>query len=330
LAVFELMGGAFGWAASTVDWGRIGYFPALATAACGQRSGACFNVRLEMFFAVTLTVLGSSLAMLADEGDGRSRRSHRAAKLNADARSMTLELVPENATSVEVALTDPGARAVLLASGLAWSGWWCLEGTLEGFTTGELLGVTWGRSVVRSARQLRMLVGLVVAFSLPTLVRSVGEFGAWLSASLALASLLLVGVGLRADPGFASVEVWLSAFGGVEVFLLVVPYVIMIRRAQARGTPAALAVAMVNVPAAAACLGHAALAGRVRNLLGETGTTDLCVGAVCALWAAEVCSRAIVCDRDGFRLPPPATAGPAAGGAALSLPIPARRGKPRP
>ncbi|CAK9043389.1 unnamed protein product [Durusdinium trenchii] len=123
----------------------------------------------------------------------------------------------------------------------------------------------------------------------PRLLRSLGAFGAWLVAAVLTAAMLLV------SPMVAGLwgEVWAAlATGVLPLFFFALPLVVLLRRARARN----------RVPTLALALGLATQKGALVlwNLI-ESFVVGLepWLGALCGIWAAVLCSRALVCDRDG-------------------------------
>ncbi|CAK9110582.1 unnamed protein product [Durusdinium trenchii] len=135
----------------------------------------------------------------------------------------------------------------------------------------------------------RLLSSLLAAAMVPRLLRSLGAFGAWLVAAVLTAAMLLV------SPMVAGLwgEVWAAlATGVLPLFFFALPLVVLLRRARARN----------RVPTLALALGLATQKGALVlwNLI-ESFVVGLepWLGALCGIWAAVLCSRALVCDRDG-------------------------------
>eukprot|EP00913_Durusdinium_trenchii_P028037 g26286.t1 len=150
----------------------------------------------------------------------------------------------------------------------------------------ESLKKTLGRS---EAWNGRLLSSLLAAAMVPRLLRSLGAFGAWLVAAVLTAAMLLV------SPMVAGLwgEVWAAlATGVLPLFFFALPLVVLLRRARARN----------RVPTLALALGLATQKGALVlwNLI-ESFVVGLepWLGALCGIWAAVLCSRALVCDRDG-------------------------------
>merc|ERR1740121_2138218 len=141
---------------------------------------------------MVLALLGDVLAVLAGIGRGSRRGRWKSGRLTP-----LSEQQPEAPNIVELVLEDPGAKAVLLASGFAWAGLWACESHLDRFVAREVLGPTEGPGAVRAGRLLRLAVGGPVALGLPRLLSTIGGFGLWLSGSLAMAALLLIGPAVR-------------------------------------------------------------------------------------------------------------------------------------
>jgi len=290
-ALFGIVGDTLGHATAGVDWGLLAYFNIFATEACSA-SSVCFNARFKMLVGMVLALLGNVLAVLAGIGRGSRRVRWKSARLPP-----LFEQQPEGPSVVEVVLEDPGAKAVLLASGLSWAGLWALEAHLDRFVAREVLGPTEGPGAVRAGRLLRLAVGGPVALGLPRLLSTLGGFGLWLSGSLTMAALLLIGPAVRAFPQASLVAVWAAAFGAVYALQAAVPYAILARRTRARSTSVAVAIAIANVPSYAAQLCWFWAADSVHSWL-QSDVSVFGVGAVCAGCAAAVCSYALVGDRD--------------------------------
>jgi len=290
-SLFGMVGDALGRATAAVDWGLVGYFGVLATEACGA-SSVCFNARVAMLVGMVLALLGDVLAVLAGIGRGSRRGRWKSGRL-----APLSEQQLEAPTIVELVLEDPGAKAVLLASGFAWAGLWACESHLDRYVAREVLGPTEGPGAVRAGRLLRFAVGAPVALALPRLLTALGGFGLWLSGSLAMSALLLISPMARAFPQASLVTVWAAGFGAVYALQAAVPYAILARRSRARSTSVPVAMAIANVPSYVAQLCWFWAADSVHSWF-HSDVGVFVVGAVCAVWAAVVCSYALVCDRD--------------------------------
>lgn len=285
------------------QWGKLGYFSGLATQACGWGS-RCFDMRVGLLTALVLTLLGCPLAALATVNGDVGRQQRRKQQVQS-AASSPRSLPSRHSglakpSDVEAALRDPGARAILVAAGLAWAGWWALEVVLGHFVTKELVPGSATTTTLRDGRSLGLCVGISLAALLPRLTRTLGAFGLLLTGALFEAALLLLAPALRANPGKRLVTLWLTCFGLVHALLLAMPPAIAARRARARSTPVAVAMAIICVPGPAAQVSWEWLAEPVRRLLGSD-VAVLCAGGACSVWAAVICSRAMACDRDGQR-----------------------------
>lgn len=306
---------------------------AFGAAACLEVSGEAFGAAfategllapgLELGAAAALTLLTALLAALAEARAARRRRAW------GDRLATAGRPTPERSADVEAAMEDPGARCAFLCSLLSWLAWWSVDLHLAAFL-GEALGPVRGPAALLVGRSTRALVAAALALLLPGWLRHVGAFGAWLSCCLGLASLLLLGAVVRALHAAVLAEIWLASFGAVHAFLLSVPYVVMVQRAQACGTSTVVAVAVANVPSgvAQACW---ALGGTVAQQMLGSVMGQFCAGAVFAIWAAESTSRAVAYGKgSGHAHAPPASgSGGSVATPALRLPFPSKRSAAR-
>ncbi|CAK9046105.1 unnamed protein product [Durusdinium trenchii] len=270
--LLNLWGKSLGVAMALAPWGKNGYFTNFTSEKCVAGS-TCMRMQICGLLCIPFQLIALVLALRLP-GDRKRWRNSPSAKVQEEAEERNAE------NELDELFQDPGTNLALVSSLLCGIALLCARERAKVFST------PLGRS---EAWNGRLLSSLLAAAMVPRLLRSLGAFGAWLVAAVLTAAMLLV------SPMVAGLwgEVWAAlATGVLPLFFFALPLVVLLRRARARN----------RVPTLALALGLATQKGALVlwNLI-ESFVVGLepWLGALCGIWAAVLCSRALVCDRDG-------------------------------
>lgn len=290
--VVALWGESLGLAMAAAPWGQNGYFSGFTSDKCVAGS-TCMRMQICGLLGVPFQLLGLVLALRLNSKKRRWRSSRSSPSQGSKSRSSGEkskeeleedEVVVDTENQLAELVQDPGTQVALLSTLLSGVAMLCAKEQARVFMAPR------GQTSNVPGAALRFLFGILGCGLTPRLVRALGAFGTWTVAALTTCALLLVSpvtTGLGVDWWAA------TATGLLPALFFALPCVVTVRRARARGRPVSLALAMTLATQQGSCVLWQATGHVLPNGLGPW------LGAVCSVWAAVLCSRAIVCDRDG-------------------------------
>lgn len=290
--VVALWGESLGLAMAAAPWGQNGYFSGFTSDKCVAGS-TCMRMQICGLLGVPFQLLGLVLALRLNSKKCRWRSSRSSPSQGGKSRSSgekskeeleEEEIVVDTESQLAELVQDPGTQVALLSTLLSGVAMLCAKEQAQVFMAPR------GQTSNIPGAALRFLFGILGCGLAPRLVRAFGAFGTWMVAALTTSALLLVS---PVTTGFG-VDWWAAtATGLLPVLFFALPCVVTARRARARGRPVSLALALTLATQQGSCVLWQAAGHVLPNGLGPW------LGAVCSVWAAVLCSRAIVCDRDG-------------------------------
>ncbi|CAJ1384056.1 unnamed protein product [Effrenium voratum] len=268
----SFLGRALGSAVANTPWGTNGYFVGVNSKRCPTGS-TCMRVQVCMLLALPFQLLGLCLAMRL-RSEKKRWRSRTPKDLAVESHNKEKEDI-----EMEELLQDPGTVIALVGALLCSISSSCAEEQSRRFAGGDWVG-------------LALAACFLSCCFVRSWVRCLGGFGTWMVAAL-LNSFLLLLVPAVAD---WQRPFWVAlAAGLLPLVLVTLPAVVAIRRTRARQRPPCVALALVLALQEGGQVLWT-LAGPL-FALGLVASTGL--GSVCSAYVAVLCSRAIVCDRDG-------------------------------